>query len=225
MAANELQDQHCFVTIFSKKFPHILEKIVFSLGYESYKVCMEVNSVWREQLASERYKSRVKLVFRKDILEDEKKLRTAADKGNTDEVRRLLSSGMVDLNCFKRNRTQLNIAAGEGHMDIIQLLIENGADITKADYWSWTPLHSAAWRGHINVVRLLLESGADPKQVTYSGWTPLHYAVEHGSKEVALLLMVLEHGADPVAVGKRTETELAPFAPSAYPFLSCEIVN
>ena len=98
MAANELQNRHCIVTMFSM-FPHILENIFFFLDYESYKVCMQVNSEWREQLSSERYKTWVKSVFKREILEDENKLCAAADEDNIDGVRRLLSSGIINVNC------------------------------------------------------------------------------------------------------------------------------
>ena len=144
MAADELQNRHCFVTIFSRSYPHILENIFFLLDYESYKVCMQVNSEWRQQLASERYKTLGKSVFRKEIMQDGAKLLSAAFMGNTDQVDRLLSSGMVDVNyigdeekidLFQRNnmRTPLHIAASFGHINITHLLIENGADINMAN--------------------------------------------------------------------------------------------
>ena len=38
-------------------------------------------------------------MFKEEILRDETKLQIAAGQNNTDEVRRLLSSGMVDINC------------------------------------------------------------------------------------------------------------------------------
>ena len=227
MAADELQNRHCFVTMFSRSYPHILVNIFFLLDYESYKMCMLVNSEWRQQLASERYKTWVRSVFRKEIMEDGKKLRTAVNYGKTGEVRRLLSSGMVDVNYIgddvgvgpvpiNEKRTPLNIAASGGHMDITRLLIENGADINMATSDGWTPLHSAAWKGIKDVVRFLLQSGADPKRLTDTGQTALHLAAMggycqvvngrllSGSKEVAKLL--LEHEADPKAVNHQGET-------------------
>merc|ERR1739836_351950 len=74
MAANEIQSWCNFVQLFSQNFPHILEKIFFSLDYETYKKCLEVNSEWKGILTSERHKTKGRSVFKKEIVEDEKKL-------------------------------------------------------------------------------------------------------------------------------------------------------
>ena len=71
MAAYEIHIRHNFVQLFSPNFPHILEKIFFSLDYESYKNCLEVNSEWKGVLTSERHKTMGKSVFKKEIVEDE----------------------------------------------------------------------------------------------------------------------------------------------------------
>lgn len=69
-----------FDTLFTKSFPHILEKIFFSLDYASYKTCMEVKKAWNELLKSESYHKKSKTVFYKGILEDEKKLHRASGR-------------------------------------------------------------------------------------------------------------------------------------------------
>ena len=66
MAADELN----LNALFSKNVPHILEKIFFSLDYESYKICLEVNSEWKELLTSERYITKGKTVFKEEIMKD-----------------------------------------------------------------------------------------------------------------------------------------------------------
>ena len=74
--------------------------IFFSLDYESYKNCAEVSNEWKALLSSERYKSKGKTLFKEEILKDEKKLMMAARMGHTYCVRRLLATGMIDVNSY-----------------------------------------------------------------------------------------------------------------------------
>ena len=98
MASDDICCQSDFDTLFSKNIPHILEKIFFSLDYESYKNCLEVSNEWKGVLASERYINKGKSVFKVEIVADEKKLCYEAKLGRRDTVNRLLASGMVDVN-------------------------------------------------------------------------------------------------------------------------------
>ena len=99
MASDKLDSPCNFDILFSKNVPHILEIIFFFLDYESYKNCLEVSREWKGVLTSKRYISKGKVVFREEIVEDEKNLCIAATLGNTNEVRMLLASGMIDVNC------------------------------------------------------------------------------------------------------------------------------
>ena len=90
MAANDLDRQCNFVPLFSSSFPHVLEKIVFSLDYKSYKNCLEVSDEWKGVLTSENYKTNGRSIFKEEIVEDEKKLCIAAQQDSKDEVRMLL---------------------------------------------------------------------------------------------------------------------------------------
>ena len=91
---------YCAVEIFFRRnVPHILEKIFLSLDYESYKTCMEVSNKWQNLLTSNSYQRKAKILFQNEITADEKKLRYAAQYGNIEEVARLLSNKMLDINC------------------------------------------------------------------------------------------------------------------------------
>ena len=92
MAAESLRFPSNFDTLFSKNVPHILDKIFLSLDYESYKDCLEVSNDWRGLLTSESYKTRGKSVYKEEILEDQIKLKVAAENNNTVEARRLLGT-------------------------------------------------------------------------------------------------------------------------------------
>ena len=115
-----------FGKLFTKSVPHILEKIFLSLDYASFKTCMKVNTMWQELLTSESFTRLGKLTFSEDI---ERELWHALHGGNVHEVRKVLSCGMVDVNCTnKENRTPLLTAVEMGFKDVVQLLLEEGAD-------------------------------------------------------------------------------------------------
>ena len=74
MAAREL-DSHCgFDILFSQNVPHIMEKILFSLDYESFKSFLLVRDDWRDLILSESFMQKVKSVFSRERLADEEKL-------------------------------------------------------------------------------------------------------------------------------------------------------
>ena len=141
-----------FVTMLSKDFPHIVENIFFSLDYQSYKNCMKVNSEWADLLTSERYETKAKVVFRKKIMqyellkkdrelqksyrerelqieEYERQLHRAARKNDIDQARRILESGMVNVDCRGYDGyTPLFEAVTKGHKEMARLLISKGAN-------------------------------------------------------------------------------------------------
>ena len=100
MAKDELASACNFDILFSKNVPHILETIFLSLDYESYKNCTEVSNEWKVLLSSERYKSKGKSLFKREIKKDEITLMSAANMGDIYGVRRLLATGMIDVNRF-----------------------------------------------------------------------------------------------------------------------------
>ena len=203
MAEDNLDNPCNFDTLLSKNLPHILEKIFFSLDYESYKNCLEVSNDWKDVLTSDRYKIKGKSVFKEEIAKDEKKLGTAVKQDNRDEVRMLLASGMVNVDCkcgYGGNKA-LHAAAGGGLKEVAELLIESGAEVNKVGYRGRTPLHCAAIKGHKEVSQLLIESGADPNVLNNYGSTPLNLASRNGHKEVTELL--IERGADPGGYGRQ----------------------
>ena len=168
-----------FDIFFEKNVPHILENILLSLDYESLKQCYEVNHTWRNFLASESTKTRAKTMFPEEILQDEMNLRHASKEGFTEDVRKLLSIGLVDVDSVDKvyGLSPLHCAVRKGHKDVIQLLLDRGADPDKADaHQRMTPLHRAAWHGHKYVVQLFLDNGEDPNKAAIHGETPLYWA-------------------------------------------------
>ena len=184
-----------FDTLISKNLPHILEKIFFSLDYESFKNCLEVSNEWKSVLTSDRYITKGKSVFKEGITKDEKQILVAANKGNKDDVRVLLASGMVDVNCKDcEGCAPLHNAALNGNKELAKFLIDRGAQPNVTDKNGGTPLHRASFLGHKDFALLLIERGADVNVACRAGQTPLHLAAICSHKEVAELLV--EHGAD-----------------------------
>ena len=86
-----------FETLFTMNVPHVLERIFFSLDYGSFKKCKKVCAQWSALLNSESFKTRAKSHFAAEIGSEQRQLRDAAYGGRADEIKKLVSSGMVDL--------------------------------------------------------------------------------------------------------------------------------
>ena len=61
---------------------------------------------------------------------------SASKEGNTEEVKEILSDGMVDVNCLVNKSiesTPLCKAVRNGHTAVLQILLDGGADPNGAD--------------------------------------------------------------------------------------------
>ena len=224
-------------TLWTKNIPHILEKIFFSLDYQSYKRCFEVSNSWNILLKSESFQKKCKLVFRMRILGDEKKLHKACGAGDTSTVRRLLSYQMLNVNCMVKKTedecTPLFEAAYWGHSEVVSILLDNGADPNiKCTYciseplWAdgnpsgypshipshpiQTPLHRAAANGHTGMVQNLIDKGAEVDAADELGETSLYKAAGKGMMDVAQTL--IDRGAK---VNMTTEGGITPLHKAA----------
>ena len=157
---------------------------------------------------SEAYRRKAKSLFRQEILKDERKLWQDSRNGNINEVRRLLSFGMMDINCVRVGRysssTPLGEAAKAGRIEMVKLLLDNGAEVDMAcgKGNGDTPLTWASWSGYKDVVKLLLKRGADPNKADKYGCTPLHHIIHSFFSFNSLKLkesvvkLLLDGGAD-----------------------------
>jgi len=135
----------------------------------------------------------------------------AVRKGDTEQVRKLITPP-VDVNAKdKKGQTPLHFAARHGHEQIARLLISGGADVNvnMADE-SWTPLLDAASKGHTKLVKLLLEKGAKVDVGDNYGYTPLYYAL--WSNDEKSVRMLIAAGADV----NSTPSERDPYNPLFY---------
>ena len=180
-----------FDTLFEKHVPHILENIFLSVDHEAFKACLEVNHAWNGLLKSDSFQTKAKSLFRDEILKDKEKLMQASEKGNAEEVKRLLSSGLFDANFTSlHGGSPLNLASKNGHLVVVQMLLAKGAEPKIATAWGWTSLHTASRKGHCHIVKILLAKGAEPNDVSICGWTPLHLASIYGHHNVVKALLV-----------------------------------
>ena len=148
-----------FDTLFTMNVPHLLEKIFFSLDYESFKICLQVSTKWTELLTSESYLDEAKSLYHGEIVRDEGNLWLAAKQGNIGKVQSLSGSIFVNVNCEKgsdrstplceavesacalSNRAR-NKAKKASRKKVVQLLLDRGANPNLGDMDGWTPLHS-----------------------------------------------------------------------------------
>ena len=181
-------EHSAFDKLFTTNAPHILEKIFLSLDYVSFKKSHEVCKDWNGFLLSRSTQDKAMKIL---IKNREKLLHVMRwHDYNTDEVGRILSSGMVDVNCDtfeKKISFTLLICAvmsrgfipGQtGDIFPVKQLLDAGAEVNKGSYLKMTALHHACnSKVPIKVAELLLDKGADVNQQDCWQRTPLHIAV------------------------------------------------
>jgi formylglycine-generating enzyme required for sulfatase activity len=112
----------------------------------------------------------------------------AAEQGNAEVVKRLLSAG-ANVNVRDPDGwTPLLRAAVGGHLAVAKIFIEAGADVNAANPDGNTPLMGAALAGNKELVQLLLQKGAKPDAKNQKGLTALTFAQQKGYAEVVKFL-------------------------------------
>ncbi|MCC7495886.1 MAG: ankyrin repeat domain-containing protein [Fimbriimonadaceae bacterium] len=107
---------------------------------------------------------------------------------------------------------RLLVACKFGEQPLVEALVGAGADVNTVDHGTanhtaveWegaTPLMMAANSGRQDLVEYLLQHGARVDLRDAGGENALHWAIRGGNEPLALLL--LERGADPNAVGLKS---------------------
>ena len=106
--------------------------------------------------------------------------------GEKGTVRRLLESGLADVNA--KNKAGLNclqLAIIHDHPELAELLIKRGIDVSSVDSRGWTALHDASLRDYVDLVKTLLVCGCNLEWTTLNGERPIDVA---GSVEMEKLL-------------------------------------
>ena len=124
-------------------------------------------------------------------------LELAIFKGNTAEVKRILTEQKPNINKKTEDNadspdgTPLIYAAGFGHTDIVKLLLEQpNININIVDHYGISALTAAAMHGHVDIMTILLQR---PEIIinrqNNEGKNPLPYAAKNGHSEAVRLLV------------------------------------
>ncbi|KOP83967.1 ankyrin [Bacillus sp. FJAT-21945] len=120
---------------------------------------------------------------------DQKQLIESAEKGDIENVLKLLDKG-VDINLTDNSgRTAVMAATYNNQTEMVRTLIEKGADINIRDKNLNNVLLYAGAEGIIEVVKLAIEAEADTSLTNRFGGTALIPASERGHVEVVKELL------------------------------------
>ncbi|XP_020895534.2 ankyrin repeat and MYND domain-containing protein 2, partial [Exaiptasia diaphana] len=120
----------------------------------------------------------------------EKELINAINKVNIDEVRRLLSSSAVSVNCHdEQGMSPLMHAAYKGNVEITEILLAHGADVNSNQHeHRYSALMFSCVAGASEVTRLLLEAGANVNAENNLGKTAAQLGAFVGQHECVSIL-------------------------------------
>lgn len=137
---------------------------------------------------------------------NQKNMFAAAEKGNLEELKRIINAGAdmegVDIN----SRTVLHYAAKGGSRGVVQYLLSHQVHPLTPDFIGQTPLHVAAANGQFSVLEHFLLERPPIHLVDNDKRTVLHLAAQSGHLDTVKLL--LRHHADKRARDKKTLTPL-----------------
>ncbi|MBN2430012.1 MAG: ankyrin repeat domain-containing protein [Acidobacteria bacterium] len=119
---------------------------------------------------------------------DADRLIAAAEAGDLETVRDLLTAG-ADVNATSHSGiTALMMAAHGGHISLVRYLLVRRADPDIQTENGVTALIAAVKEGHMSIVELLLERGARVDLALAGGQTAREVAVDEGHPEIVALL-------------------------------------
>lgn len=124
--------------------------------------------------------------YEEDAFENEDPLHAAVRDKSIDEMRRLLTSGVVSVTAKDlAGESALHLACYDGYADGTRLLLEHGAVLLPNSDGA-SPFHVAASSqfAPLEVLELLLKHGADPEAQDQRGRTAAHMAAEGGRIDV-----------------------------------------
>ena len=125
-----------------------------------------------------------------DALTINEKLISAAERGDTPTVLKLLSNG-ADINGRDvRGRTPVMAATHGNRIATVKALIQAGADINLRDNRMDNPFLYAGAEGLLDILKLTIAAGADPKLTNRFGGTALIPAAQRGHVEVVREILI-----------------------------------
>ena len=188
------------------RFPHLGEKILLSLDYQSLIKCRMVARYWRESMEVENSKY-IRLIKHYTDCSDELLKNVLKKSGAAVVMVSVLREifGLFPRRTKQRHQfltkwcnTPLHEAAKKGHSAAYELIMEIVKDknphcqfygnsllnINRNTTGNVTPLHLAAAEGHLKVYKLIFQNVKDSKPTDNMGRTPIHYAQTNRQIEV-----------------------------------------
>jgi uncharacterized protein YecT (DUF1311 family) len=101
---------------------------------------------------------------------------SAAQKGMTEEIRRLLDAGAHVDSADKDGLQAIHYSAWSGNIKVVKLMLAAGAKVDAINYQGLQPIHYAALNGSAELVKVLLAAGAKVDASDRNGQQPLHLA-------------------------------------------------
>jgi ankyrin repeat protein len=150
-----------------------------------------------------------------------KSLFEAAEKGNVEQVKRLIANGAnvnVTADAHPVKWTPLIAAASGGHAQVVKVLLANGAEVNATDSYGFTPLYYALWtdgNDSEEIVKALIAGGADVNKRSPSdkSYSPLMFAIWIHEGREGNVKALLDAGAD---VGVKDDNGLTPLYWAAF---------
>ncbi|XP_011702110.1 PREDICTED: ankyrin repeat domain-containing protein 49-like [Wasmannia auropunctata] len=138
---------------------------------------------------------------------DEKAMLSAAEEGNLDKIKKLLSKNCLLLDCTdKDGYTPLHRACYANNVQVVEYLLEAGARIDAKTQNEWQPLHSACCWNNTECAEALIANGADVNARSKGDQTPLHLVSASSHNSPALQLLLLHPDTNPHLVNSSGDT-------------------
>jgi ankyrin repeat protein len=139
-----------------------------------------------KQLKRRRNTEDVETPRKKQYFEDSTSLIREIQRGNTDEAKKIITSGRVDINePNKSKHTALDVSTRLGNIEIVKLLLKHSLDVKSSNI----PLYEAVMNNQFEIFKLLVEHGMNLQKPRTQKFSLLFLAIKLKAKEIVEFLL------------------------------------